>query len=287
MKQFKIVQSITNREGASIDKYLNEISKIPLITAEEEVVLAQKIKEGDQAALQRLTKTNLRFVISVAKQFTNQGLPLGDLINEGNLGLITAAQRFDETRGFKFISYAVWWIRQSIMQAIAEQSRIVRLPSNQVGIQSKIRKASDLLESKFERNPIPSEVAEQLNLSLEQINDSMRNSFRHTYLDSPFVNGEENCLLDVISNNENPTDYNPLKQSLEIDIQYSLRHLKGREQEVIILFFGLNNKMPHSLDEIGERLSLSRERVRQLKDKALHTLRSSASHKLLPHLHHS
>ena len=281
MRQLKITQSITNRESQSLDKYLHEIGKVDLITAEEEVILAQKIREGDQAALERLTKTNIRFVVSVAKQYQNQGLTLGDLINEGNLGLIKAAKRFDETKGFKFISYAVWWIRQSILQAIAEQSRIVRLPLNQVGSLSKISKAFSRLEQEFEREPSPEELAENLETTVEKISDTLSNSGRHVSMDAPFVQGEENTLLDVLENSDPNTDSNLINESLSEEIKRSLSTLTEREREIIVLFFGLSTNHPLSLEEIGEKFNLTRERVRQIKDKALQRLRHTSRSKIL------
>ena len=281
MRQLKITQSITNRESQSLDKYLHEIGKVDLITAEEEVILAQKIREGDQAALERLTKTNLRFVVSVAKQYQNQGLTLGDLINEGNLGLIKAAKRFDETKGFKFISYAVWWIRQSILQAIAEQSRIVRLPLNQVGSLSKISKAFSRLEQEFEREPSPEELADNLETTVEKISDTLSNSGRHVSMDAPFVQGEENTLLDVLENSDPNTDSNLINESLSEEIKRSLSALTEREREIIVLFFGLSTNHPLSLEEIGEKFNLTRERVRQIKDKALQRLRHTSRSKIL------
>jgi RNA polymerase primary sigma factor len=276
MRQLKITQSITNRESQSLDKYLHEIGKVDLITAEEEVILARKIREGDQAALERLTKTNLRFVVSVAKQYQNQGLTLGDLINEGNLGLIKAAKRFDETKGFKFISYAVWWIRQSILQAIAEQSRIVRLPLNQVGSLSKISKAFSKLEQEYEREPSPEELADILETTVDKISDTLSNSGRHVSMDAPFVQGEENTLLDVLENHEPNTDSSLINESLSEEIKRSLSTLTEREREIIVLFFGLSTNHPLSLEEIGEKFNLTRERVRQIKDKALQRLRHTS-----------
>jgi RNA polymerase primary sigma factor len=281
MRQLKITQSITNRESQSLDKYLHEIGKVDLITAEEEVILAQKIREGDQAALERLTKTNLRFVVSVAKQYQNQGLTLGDLINEGNLGLIKAAKRFDETKGFKFISYAVWWIRQSILQAIAEQSRIVRLPLNQVGSLSKISKAFSKLEQEYEREPSPEELADILETTVDKISDTLSNSGRHVSMDAPFVQGEENTLLDVLENQEPNTDSILINESLSEEIKRSLSTLTEREREIVILFFGLGHNSPLSLEEIGEKFNLTRERVRQIKDKALQRLRHTSRSKIL------
>ncbi len=282
MRQLKITQSITNRESQSLDKYLHEIGKVDLITAEEEVILAQKIREGDQAALERLTKTNLRFVVSVAKQYQNQGLTLGDLINEGNLGLIKAAKRFDETKGFKFISYAVWWIRQSILQAIAEQSRIVRLPLNQVGSLSKISKAFSKLEQEYEREPSPEELADILETTVDKVSDTLSNSGRHVSMDAPFVQGEENTLLDVLENADPDTDSTLIDESLSEEIKRSLATLTEREREIIILFFGLsgvNHQL--SLEEIGEKFNLTRERVRQIKDKALQRLRHTSRSRIL------
>lgn len=282
MRQLKITQSITNRESQSLDKYLHEIGKVDLISAEEEVILAQKIRQGDQAALERLTKTNLRFVVSVAKQYQNQGLTLGDLINEGNLGLIKAAKRFDETKGFKFISYAVWWIRQSILQAIAEQSRIVRLPLNQVGSLSKIGKAYSRLEQEFEREPSPDELAEILETTVDKVSDTLSNSGRHVSMDAPFVQGEENTLLDVLENTDTPnTDSILIGESLSEEIRRALSTLTEREREIITLFFGLGSQQPLSLEEIGEQFSLTRERVRQIKDKALQRLRHTSRSKIL------
>ncbi|MEJ5054553.1 MULTISPECIES: sigma-70 family RNA polymerase sigma factor [Sphingobacterium] len=281
MRQLKITQSITNRESQSLDKYLHEIGKVDLITAEEEVILAQRIREGDQVALEKLTKTNLRFVVSVAKQYQNQGLTLGDLINEGNLGLIKAAKRFDETKGFKFISYAVWWIRQSILQAIAEQSRIVRLPLNQVGSLSKISKAFSKLEQEYEREPSPEELADILETTVDKVSDTLSNSGRHVSMDAPFVQGEENTLLDVLENSDPDTDSLLIDESLSEEIKRSLATLTEREREIIVLFFGLGTNHQLSLEEIGEKFSLTRERVRQIKDKALQRLRHTSRSKIL------
>jgi RNA polymerase primary sigma factor len=281
MRQLKITKSITNRESQSLDKYLQDIGKEELITAEEEVELARKIKQGDQKALEKLTRANLRFVVSVAKQYQNQGLTLGDLINEGNLGLIKAAKRFDETKGFKFISYAVWWIRQSILQAIAEQSRIVRLPLNQVGSLSKISKAFSRLEQEFEREPSPEELADNLETTVEKISDTLSNSGRHVSMDAPFVQGEENTLLDVLENSDPNTDSNLINESLSEEIKRSLSTLTEREREIIVLFFGLSTNHPLSLEEIGEKFNLTRERVRQIKDKALQRLRHISRSKIL------
>jgi RNA polymerase primary sigma factor len=280
MRQLKITHSITNRESQSLDKYLTEIGKVGLITAQEEVILAQKIREGDQAALERLTKANLRFVVSVAKQYQNQGITLGDLINEGNVGLIKAAGRFDETKGFKFISYAVWWIRQSIISSIAEQSRAVRLPLNQIGALSKIRKAQSKLEQEFEREASPEELAESLETTADKIADSLRNSGRQVSVDAPFQQGEEGTLLDVMHNSEPTTDSFLMHDSLKIELNRSLSKLAERDREVLVLFYGLQNSHTHTLEEIGEKLMLTRERVRQIKDKALlrikHSSRSGA-----------
>ena len=281
MRQLKITQSITNRESQSLDKYLHEIGKVDLISAEEEVILAQRIREGDQVALEKLTKTNLRFVVSVAKQYQNQGLTLGDLINEGNLGLIKAAKRFDETKGFKFISYAVWWIRQSILQAIAEQSRIVRLPLNQVGSLSKISKAFSKLEQEYEREPSPEELADILETTVDKVSDTLSNSGRHVSMDAPFVQGEENTLLDVLENSDPDTDSSLIDESLSEEIKRSLATLTEREREIIVLFFGLGSNHQLSLEEIGEKFSLTRERVRQIKDKALQRIRHTSRCKIL------
>lgn len=281
MRQLKITQSITNRESQSLDKYLHEIGKVDLITAEEEVILAQKIREGDQAALERLTKTNLRFVVSVAKQYQNQGLSLPDLINEGNLGLIKAAEKFDETRGFKFISYAVWWIRQSILQALAEQSRIVRLPLNQVGSLNKINKAFSKFEQEFERTPTPDELAEALDLPMEKVTDTLRVSGRHVSVDAPFVDGEDNSLLDVLPNNDSPNaDKKLISESLSKEIERALSTLTERERDIIRLFFGINSH-EMTLEEIGNKFGLTRERVRQIKEKAIRRLRHTSRSKLL------
>jgi RNA polymerase primary sigma factor len=286
MRQLKISKQITNRESQSLDKYLQEIGKVDLLTADEEVVLAKRIREGDQLALEKLTKANLRFVVSVAKQYQNQGLSLGDLINEGNLGLIKAAQRFDETRGFKFISYAVWWIRQSILQALAEQSRIVRLPLNRVGSLNKISKTFSELEQKFEREPSPEELAEVLEVSASEIVDTMKISGRHVSMDAPFVQGEENSLLDVLENDgdEKPDD-GLMTDSLRKEVQRALSTLTSREADVITLYFGLNGEHAMTLEEIGEKFNLTRERVRQIKEKAIRRLRhTSRSKTLKPYL---
>ena len=282
MRQLKITKSITNRESQSLDKYLQEIGREELITAEMEVELAQKIKQGDQIALEKLTKANLRFVVSVAKQYQNQGLTLPDLINEGNLGLIKAAQRFDETRGFKFISYAVWWIRQSILQALAEQSRIVRLPLNQVGSLNKINKAYSRLEQEFERPPSSDELATALELSEDKVKDTMKISGRHVSVDAPFVDGEDNSLLDVMVNNDSPkADLDLMRESLQREIERSLSTLNDREKDVVMLFFGIGKKHGLTLEEIGSKFDLTRERVRQIKEKAIRRLRHNSRSKLL------
>jgi RNA polymerase primary sigma factor len=283
MRQLKITKSITNRESQSLEKYLQEIGKVELITPEEEVKLATLIKQGDQRALDRLTKANLRFVVSVAKQYQNQGLSLPDLINEGNLGLIKAAQRFDETRGFKFISYAVWWIRQSILQALAEQSRIVRLPLNKVGLTNRIQKAYSLLEQQFEREPSAEELAELLDMDLEEVSATLGISSRHVSMDTPLSEGEDNTLLDVLENpNADRTDGElDHKESLKTEIDRSLKTLTERQKEVICFFFGIGVDHPMSLEDIGERFNLTRERVRQIKDKAITKLRATNRCKLL------
>src|SRR6056300_860397 len=286
MRQLKITKQVTNRETASLDKYLQEIGKVDLITAEEEVELAQKIRAGEDWALEKLTKANLRFVVSVAKQYQNQGLSLGDLINEGNLGLIKAAQRFDETRGFKFISYAVWWIRQSILQALAEQSRIVRLPLNRVGSLNKISKTFSELEQKYEREPSPDELADVLDVSSSEVVDTMKISGRHVSMDAPFVQGEENSLLDVLENDTDPTpDQGLINDSLRREVQRALSTLTKREADVIALYFGLNGEHAMTLEEIGEKFNLTRERVRQIKEKAIRRLRhTSRSKAVKPYL---
>ncbi|MFM7329550.1 MAG: RNA polymerase sigma factor RpoD/SigA [Bacteroidota bacterium] len=282
MRQLKISKQITNRESQSLDKYLQEIGRVDLLTADEEVNLAVRIKSGDQIALEKLTKANLRFVVSVAKQYQNQGLTLGDLINEGNLGLIKAAQRFDETRGFKFISYAVWWIRQSILQALAEQSRIVRLPLNRVGSLNKISKTFSELEQKFEREPSPEELAEVLQLTTTEVIDTLKISGRHVSMDAPFVQGEENSLLDVLENDDDETpDQGLLTDSLRKEVQRALGTLTQREADVITLYFGLNGEQALTLEEIGEKFSLTRERVRQIKEKAIRRLRHTTRSKAL------
>ncbi len=283
MRQLKITKSITNRESQSLEKYLQEIGKVELISPEEEVKLATLIKQGDQKALDRLTKANLRFVVSVAKQYQNQGLSLPDLINEGNVGLIKAAQRFDETRGFKFISYAVWWIRQSILQALAEQSRIVRLPLNKVGLTNRIQKAYSLLEQQFEREPSAEELAEVLDMDLEEVASTLGINARHVSMDSPLSEGEENTLIDVLENpnaekTDNELDHN---ESLKTEIDRSLKALTERQKEVICYFFGIGVDHPMSLEDIGEKFSLTRERVRQIKDKAITKLKASNRCKML------
>lgn len=283
MRQLKISKSITNRESQSLEKYLQEIGKVELISPQEEVKLAILIKQGCQKSLDRLTKANLRFVVSVAKQYQNQGLSLPDLINEGNLGLIKAAQRFDETRGFKFISYAVWWIRQSILQALAEQSRIVRLPLNKVGLTNRIQKAYSQLEQQFEREPSPEELAEMLEMDIEEVSSTLGINARHVSMDSPLSDGEENTLMDVLENaNAEKTDEALAhNESLKTEIDRSLKTLTDRQKEVICFFFGIGVDHPMSLEDIGERFSLTRERVRQIKDKAITKLKASNRCKLL------
>lgn len=285
MRQLKITKSITNRESQSLEKYLQEIGKVDLLTPEEEVDLAKRIKEGDQIALERLTKANLRFVVSVAKQYQNQGLSLSDLINEGNLGLIKAAQRFDETRGFKFISYAVWWIRQSILQALAEQSRIVRLPLNKVGSLNKINKAFSELEQEYEREPSAEELAELLEIPTEEVETTLGVAARHVSMDAPFVEGEDNSLLDVLENSTSPGTDTALEylESLRREIERSLSTLTDRQADVIKLYFGIGIEHPMSLEDIGDKFGLTRERVRQIKDKAINKLRSVSRSKLLKH----
>jgi RNA polymerase primary sigma factor len=278
----KITKQYTNRESQSLDKYLQEIGKVELLTPEEEIDLARRIKKGDQKSLEKLTKANLRFVVSVAKQYQNQGLSLGDLINEGNLGLIKAAKRFDETRGFKFISYAVWWIRQSILQALAEQSRIVRLPLNRVGALNKIGKAFSALEQEFEREPSASELAEELDMSLFEVADTLKISGRHLSMDAPFAQGEDNRLLDVIQDERTPLPDNELmKESLSKEVDRALSTLTDREAEVIRLYFGLGREHSLTLEEIGEKFQLTRERVRQIKEKAIRRLRHTTRSKSL------
>jgi RNA polymerase primary sigma factor len=278
----KITKQYTNRESQSLDKYLQEIGKVDLLTPEQEIDLAQRIKKGDQKSLEKLTKANLRFVVSVAKQYQNQGLSLGDLINEGNLGLIKAAKRFDETRGFKFISYAVWWIRQSILQALAEQSRIVRLPLNRVGALNKIGKAFSSLEQEFEREPSASELAEELDMSLFEVADTLKISGRHLSMDAPFAQGEDNRLLDVIQDERQPApDSILMDESLKEEVQRALATLSEREAEVIRLYFGLQREHSLTLEEIGEKFNLTRERVRQIKEKAIRRLRHASRSKNL------
>lgn len=281
MRQLKITKSITNRESASLDKYLQEIGRENLITVEEEVELAQRIRKGDRLALEKLTRANLRFVVSVAKQYQNQGLSLPDLINEGNLGLIKAAEKFDETRGFKFISYAVWWIRQSILQALAEQSRIVRLPLNQVGSLNKINKAFSRFEQENERRPSPEELAEELDIPIEKIVDTIKISGRHISVDAPFVEGEDNSLLDVLVNDDSPiADRALMSESLLIEINRALETLSERERDIIRMFFGIGCQ-EMTLEEIGDKFGLTRERVRQIKEKTIRRLRSNSKNKLL------
>ena len=281
MRQLKITKSITNRESASLDKYLQEIGREDLITVEEEVELAQRIKKGDRRAVEKLTRGNIRFVVSVAKQYQNQGLSLPDLINEGNLGLIKAAEKFDETRGFKFISYAVWWIRQSILQALAEQSRIVRLPLNQVGSLNKINKALSQFEQENERRPSTEEVAGLLDMPVDKISDAMKISGRHISVDAPFVEGEDNSLLDVLVNDDSPiADKTLINESLSREIDRALSTLTERESEIIKMFFGIGYQ-EMTLEEIGENFGLTRERVRQIKEKAIRRLRQNSRSKLL------
>jgi RNA polymerase primary sigma factor len=282
MRQLKITKQVTNRETASLDKYLQEIGKVDLITADEEVELAQRIKAGDQAALEKLTKANLRFVVSVAKQYQNQGLTLPDLINEGNLGLIKAAQRFDETRGFKFISYAVWWIRQSILQALAEQSRIVRLPLNKIGSINKINKAFAFLEQAHERQPSPEEIAKELDMTVEDVKQSLKNSGRHVSMDAPLIDGEDSNLYDVLRSGESPNpDRELIHESLRTEIERALETLTPREADVIRLYFGLAGQHSMTLEEIGETFDLTRERVRQIKEKAIRRLKHTSRSKIL------
>ncbi len=284
MRQLKITKSITNRESASLDKYLQEIGREELISVSEEVELAQRIKKGDHAALEKLTKANLRFVVSVAKQYQNQGLSLPDLINEGNLGLIRAAKKFDETRGFKFISYAVWWIRQSILQALAEQSRIVRLPLNQVGSLNKITKELSKFEQENERRPSPEELAERLEMPVDKISDTMKVSGRHISVDAPFVEGEDNSLLDVLPNEDSPmADANLNQESLSKEVDRALKQLYDREREILKMFFGIGCQ-EMTLEEIGAKFDLTRERVRQIKEKAIRRLKGQKSKLLKSYL---
>ena len=282
MRQLKITKQVTNRETASLDKYLQEIGKVELISAEEEVELAQRIKQGDKAALEKLTKANLRFVVSVSKQYQNQGLSLPDLINEGNLGLIKAAQRFDETRGFKFISYAVWWIRQSILQALAEQSRIVRLPLNKIGSINKINKAYAKLEQEYEREPNAEEIAEVLEITEAEVKESMKNAGRHISMDAPLIQDEDNTMYEVLKSEEAPTpETELLYESLRKEIDRAISTLTPREADVVRLYFGLNGSHPMTLEEIGEKFDLTRERVRQIKEKAIRRLKHTSRSKIL------
>ncbi|HLU80642.1 MAG TPA: sigma-70 family RNA polymerase sigma factor [Flavobacteriaceae bacterium] len=282
MRQLKITKQVTNRETASLDKYLQEIGKVDLITADEEVELAQRIRAGDGRALEKLTKANLRFVVSVAKQYQNQGLTLPDLINEGNLGLIKAAKRFDETRGFKFISYAVWWIRQSILQALAEQSRIVRLPLNKIGSINKINKTYAFLEQSHERPPSAEEIAKELDMTITDVKESMKNSGRHISMDAPLVEGEDSNLYDVLRSGESPNpDKGLVHESLRTEIERALETLTPREADVIRLYFGLGNQNPMTLEEIGETFDLTRERVRQIKEKGVRRLKHTSRSKIL------
>ena len=282
MRQLKITKQVTNRETASLDKYLQEIGKVELITADEEVELAQRIRQGDKIALEKLTKANLRFVVSVSKQYQNQGLSLPDLINEGNLGLIKAAQRFDETRGFKFISYAVWWIRQSILQALAEQSRIVRLPLNKIGSINKINKTYARLEQEFEREPNAEEIAEALDITEAEVKESMKNAGRHVSMDAPLVQDEDNNMYDVLKSDEVITpETELLYESLRKEIDRAITTLSPREADVVRLYFGLNGSHPMTLEEIGEKFDLTRERVRQIKEKAIRRLKHTSRSKIL------
>lgn len=282
MRQLKITKQVTNRETASLDKYLQEIGKVELITAEEEVELAQRIRQGDKIALEKLTKANLRFVVSVSKQYQNQGLSLPDLINEGNLGLIKAAQRFDETRGFKFISYAVWWIRQSILQALAEQSRIVRLPLNKIGSINKINKTYAKLEQEFEREPNAEEIAEALDITEAEVKESMKNAGRHVSMDAPLIQDEDNNMYDVLKSDEVITpETELLYESLRKEIDRAISTLTPREADVVRLYFGLNGSHPMTLEEIGEKFDLTRERVRQIKEKAIRRLKHTSRSKIL------
>ena len=282
MRQLKITKQVTNRETASLDKYLQEIGKVELITADEEVELAQRIRQGDKIALEKLTKANLRFVVSVSKQYQNQGLSLPDLINEGNLGLIKAAQRFDETRGFKFISYAVWWIRQSILQALAEQSRIVRLPLNKIGSINKINKTYARLEQEFEREPNAEEIAEALDITEAEVKESMKNAGRHVSMDAPLVQDEDNNMYDVLKSDEVITpETELLYESLRKEIDRAIGTLTQREADVVRLYFGLNGSHPMTLEEIGEKFDLTRERVRQIKEKAIRRLKHTSRSKIL------
>ena len=284
MRQLKISKQVTNRETASLDKYLQEIGRVDLITAEEEVELARKIRAGDQAALEKLTKANLRFVVSVSKQYQNQGLSLPDLINEGNLGLIKAGQRFDETRGFKFISYAVWWIRQSILQALAEQSRIVRLPLNKIGSINKINKTFSKLEQEFEREPSPEEISVMLEISETEVKEAMKITGRHVSMDAPLVSGDDNAgsMYDVLQSEDSPSpEFGLLHESLRREIERALHTLTSREADVVRFYFGLNGEAAMTLEEIGEKIALTRERVRQIKEKAIRRLKQTSRSKIL------
>lgn len=281
MRQLKISESITNRESASLNQYLSDIAKIPMISPQEEVTLTQKIREGDQAALERLTTANLRFVVSVAKQYQSSGLALGDLINEGNVGLVKAAKRFDETKGFKFISYAVWWIRQSILSAINEQSRMIRLPLNQVGDIAKIAKSASRLEQELGRQPTPEELADNMEITAEKISTTLANAGKHISYDTPFSTEEDNTLLDVLQSAEPGTDKTLMTESLSIEIKESMRALGEKERDILTLFFGLGDQHAHSLEEIGEKFDITRERVRQIKDRALSRLRDNSRARVL------
>nr|WP_321225441.1 RNA polymerase sigma factor RpoD/SigA [uncultured Psychroserpens sp.] len=282
MRQLKITKQVTNRESKSLDKYLQDISKLPMITAEEEVELAQRIREGDQVALDKLTTANLRFVVSVAKQYQNQGLTLPDLINEGNAGLVKAAKRFDETRGFKFISYAVWWIRQAILQALAEQSRIVRLPLNKIGSINKINKAFSFLEQTHQRPPSAQEIAQELDMTVSEVKQSLKNSGRHLSMDAPLKEGETSSLYDVVKSGESPNpDMQLMKESLNVEINRALDTLSQKESDVIRLNFGLSDEPPMTLDEIGATFDLTRERVRQIREKGIKRLRQDSKSKIL------
>jgi len=282
MRQLKITKQVTNRESKSLDKYLQDISKLPLITADEEVELAQRIREGDQLALDKLTTSNLRFVVSVAKQYQNQGLTLPDLINEGNAGLVKAAKRFDETRGFKFISYAVWWIRQAILQALAEQSRIVRLPLNKIGSINKINKAYSYLEQAHQRPPSADEIAKELDMTISDVKQSMKNSGRHLSMDAPLKEGEDSSLYDVVRSGDSPNpDVSLMKDSLNLEVNRALNTLSQREADVVRLYYGINNEQPMSLEEIGDTFGLTRERVRQIKEKGIRRLRHTSKNKIL------
>ncbi len=284
MRQLKIVKQVTNRDTASLDKYLQEIAKVGLISAEEEVRLAQRIKKGDKVALEKLCKANLRFVVSVSKQYQNQGLSLPDLINEGNLGLLKAAERFDETKGFKFISYAVWWIRQSILQALAEQARIVRLPLNKIGNINKVNKAFGELEQKFEREPNAEEIAEKLNITADDVKEALRNGGRHLSMDAPLLDNEDSSdMYEVLSakDNSNTPENSLLYDSLKNEIERTIATLPKREADVIVLYFGLNGMTPHTLEEIGEKLTLTRERARQIKERGIKHLKQTSKCKIL------